>query len=128
MTISSSEVARDYFNESGTHQVIGGVISPVNDSYNKPGLISSTHRCAMIKAVLRTSDWIRMSDWECKQEDWTRTRISLQYHQVVPLIRHLVVTGNLTKKKTISSTELRQFVHKRCKWHSKRSCSKLVAG
>ncbi|XP_037029935.1 nicotinamide/nicotinic acid mononucleotide adenylyltransferase 3 isoform X1 [Bradysia coprophila] len=75
------EIARDHFHERGTHQVIGGIISPANDSYSKPGLISSTHRCAMIKGVLQTSDWIRLSDWECKQENWTRTRISLQYHQ-----------------------------------------------
>lgn len=76
------EIARDYFIENGTHQVIGGIISPANDSYNKPGLIASTHRCAMIKGTLQTSDWIRLSDWECKQDNWTRTRISLQYHQV----------------------------------------------
>ncbi|KAJ6629955.1 Nicotinamide/nicotinic acid mononucleotide adenylyltransferase 1, partial [Pseudolycoriella hygida] len=75
------EIARDYFVENGSHQVIGGIISPANDAYKKPGLISSTHRCAMIKGVLQTSDWIRLSDWECKQEDFTRTRISLQYHQ-----------------------------------------------
>lgn len=81
-THSALEIARDYFNENGTHEVIGGIISPANDSYSKPGLVSSTHRCAMIKGVLQTSDWIRLSDWECKQENWTRTRISLQYHQV----------------------------------------------
>lgn len=37
----------------------------------------------MAKLALQTSDWIRLSDWECiDQEEWTRTRVSLQYHQV----------------------------------------------
>lgn len=35
----------------------------------------------MAKIALKNSDWIRLSDWECQQEDWTRTRLTLQYHQ-----------------------------------------------
>lgn len=103
------EIARDFFLESGTHQVIGGIISPTNDTYNKPGLIASTHRCAMIKGVIQSSDWIRLSDWECKQENWTRTRISLQYHQVIfaPASRN-----SLNFYLIISfSSELCQLVH-----------------
>lgn len=58
-------------------------MSPVHDSYRKPELALGKHRCAMVKISLQTSDWIRLSDWECnEQSDWTRTRISLQYHQV----------------------------------------------
>lgn len=76
------EIARDYFREQGTHEVIGGAISPVHDKYNKDGLIAAKHRCAMVKLSLQTSNWIRLSDWECNhQNQWTRTRVSLQHHQ-----------------------------------------------
>lgn len=66
----------------GLGQVVGGIVSPVHDSYAKKGLVSATHRCAMIKIGLKTSDWIHLSDWETQQEEWTRTRQVLQYHQV----------------------------------------------
>lgn len=75
------EIARDYFRQMGTHNVIGGIMSPVHDAYNKNGLVSSTHRSNMIRLGLQSSDWIRLSDWETRQEGWTRTRVSLQYHQ-----------------------------------------------
>lgn len=76
------EIARDHFHQLGTQQVIGGIVSPVHDAYGKKGLISGAHRCAMVKIALHTSDWIRLSDWECQQDGWTRTRLTLQYHQV----------------------------------------------
>lgn len=77
------EIARDDFGDRKKYEVIGGIISPVHDLYNKPGLVSAQQRCAMVKISLQTSDWIRLSDWECKdQVKWTRTRVSLQYHQV----------------------------------------------
>lgn len=75
------EIARDHFRQMGTHNVIGGIMSPVHDAYKKGGLVSSMHRCNMIRLGLQTSDWIRLSDWETRQEGWTRTRNSLQYHQ-----------------------------------------------
>lgn len=78
-----AEIARDDFNQREECEVIGGIISPVHDSYRKPDLVASHHRCAMVKISLQTSDWIRLSDWECnEQKDWTRTLCSLQYHQV----------------------------------------------
>lgn len=75
------EIARDYFQQMGSHKVIGGIMSPVHDAYKKNGLVSSSHRCNMIRLGLQTSDWIRLSDWETRQDGWTRTRMSLQYHQ-----------------------------------------------
>lgn len=62
-------------------EVIGGIISPVHDAYGKKGLIPQTHRLAMVKLALKTSDWIRVSDWETQQEGWTRTKNTLQFHQ-----------------------------------------------
>lgn len=81
MHLRMFELARDYFHSLGTYQVIGGVISPVHDGYGKKELISSSHRCALVKLSLKDSDWIYLSDWECSQETWTPTRKILQYHQ-----------------------------------------------
>ncbi|KAF5287537.1 hypothetical protein FQR65_LT12208 [Abscondita terminalis] len=75
------ELARDHLHRLGSHVVIGGLISPVHDAYGKRDLVSSTHRLSMIKHALQNSDWIKLSDWECNQETWTRTRQTLQYHQ-----------------------------------------------
>lgn len=79
----SIEIARDAYHEQDGYEVVGGIISPVHDSYRKPDLVTGVHRCAMVKISLQSSDWIRLSDWECnEQTEWTRTRFSLQYHQV----------------------------------------------
>ncbi|XP_058454277.1 nicotinamide/nicotinic acid mononucleotide adenylyltransferase 3 isoform X4 [Malaya genurostris] len=75
------EIARDHFHQLGMGQVVGGIVSPVHDSYGKKGLVSATHRCTMIKLSLQSSEWIRLSEWETQQEEWTRTRLTLQYHQ-----------------------------------------------
>uniref|UniRef100_A0A182VV24 Cytidyltransferase-like domain-containing protein n=1 Tax=Anopheles minimus TaxID=112268 RepID=A0A182VV24_9DIPT len=75
------EIARDHIQQMGQGQVVGGIVSPVHDSYAKKGLVSATHRCAMLKIGLKSSDWIHLSDWETQQEEWTRTRQVLQYHQ-----------------------------------------------
>lgn len=80
-TFPSAEIARDYFQQMGTHEVVGGIVSPVHDSYGKKGLVVAKHRIAMLKLALKSSEWIRMSDWETQQDGWTRTRITLQYHQ-----------------------------------------------
>lgn len=81
MHLRMFELARDHFNETESHQVVGGILSPVHDSYRKKDLISSRFRVSMAKIALKNSDWIRLSDWECQQEAWTRTRLTLQYHQ-----------------------------------------------
>ncbi|XP_066906393.1 nicotinamide/nicotinic acid mononucleotide adenylyltransferase 1 isoform X3 [Halyomorpha halys] len=81
MHLRMFELARDHINRVGTYQVVGGIISPVHDGYNKKELIASTHRCTLIKLALQDSEWIHLSDWECNQESWTPTRQTLQYHQ-----------------------------------------------
>lgn len=35
----------------------------------------------MIKYAIENNDWIKLSDWECKQETWSKTRQVLQHHQ-----------------------------------------------
>lgn len=81
MFVNFSEIARDNLTKTG-YKVVGGVISPTHDSYQKKDLVSSTDRCAMLQLSLKNSDWIKLSSWESHQETWTRTRLVLQYHQV----------------------------------------------
>lgn len=57
-------------------------MSPVHDAYGKKDLVHCSHRIEMLKIALETSEWIKLSDWECRQENWTRTRQTLQFHQV----------------------------------------------
>lgn len=63
-------------------EVVGGIVSPVHDAYGKKELVSATHRIAMLKLALQSSDWIKVSDYETRQESWVRTRVSLEHHQV----------------------------------------------
>ncbi|KAL1495093.1 hypothetical protein ABEB36_010564 [Hypothenemus hampei] len=83
MHLRMFEIARDHLHRMGQYDVIGGVISPVHDAYGKKELISATHRLNMIKLALQDNDWVKLSDWEAKQESWTRTRQILQHHQNV---------------------------------------------
>ncbi|XP_039314455.1 nicotinamide/nicotinic acid mononucleotide adenylyltransferase 1 isoform X4 [Solenopsis invicta] len=81
MHLRMFEIARDHLHRLGTHVVVGGVISPVHDMYDKKELASATHRCAMLRLALQNSDWIKLSTWETRQNCWTKTRMSLQHHQ-----------------------------------------------
>lgn len=81
MHLRMFEIARDHLDRLGHYKVVGGVVSPVHDSYGKKELASSSHRCAMLRLALHDSDWIKLSDWECNQDGWLPTRQVLQYHQ-----------------------------------------------
>ncbi|KOX80677.1 Nicotinamide mononucleotide adenylyltransferase 1 [Melipona quadrifasciata] len=81
MHLRMFEIARDHLHRMGTHVVVGGVISPVHDAYAKKDLAAATHRCAMLRLALQNNDWIYLSTWETRQNGWTKTRITLQYHQ-----------------------------------------------
>lgn len=77
------ELARDHFRVNfPLSTVLGGVISPVHDGYQKSSLIPAQHRLAMARlAVTRETEpepWVRVSDWETKQEGWSRTRAVLE--------------------------------------------------
>lgn len=75
------EIARDYFKAIESHEVIGGVVSPTHDTYGKKGLVDGIHRLQMLKIGLRTSNWIKLSEWEVNQDRWSRTKLVLEYHQ-----------------------------------------------
>ncbi|CAH1990521.1 unnamed protein product [Acanthoscelides obtectus] len=83
MHLRMFEIARDHLHRMGSHEIVGGVVSPVHDAYGKKDLESSTQRIAMLKIALKDHDWVRLSDWECRQESWSRTRQVLHYHQNV---------------------------------------------
>ena len=81
MHLRMFEIARDHLERLGQLKVIGGVMSPVHDAYQKQDLVPSEHRCNMLRLALNDHDWVRLSEWECQQSEWTRTRQVLQYHQ-----------------------------------------------
>lgn len=74
------ELARDHMHSTGKYKVLGGIVSPVSDSYGKQGLAPAKHRIAMAKLALQTSDWIRVDEWESQQPDWTETVVTMRYH------------------------------------------------
>ncbi|CAF5030790.1 unnamed protein product, partial [Rotaria sp. Silwood1] len=73
------ELARDYYHLQSI-QVLKGIISPVNDTYPKPGLAKAEHRIEMIQAAVANNQWLRVDSWEANQESWTRTKIVLDHH------------------------------------------------
>ncbi|XP_022918289.1 nicotinamide/nicotinic acid mononucleotide adenylyltransferase 3 isoform X2 [Onthophagus taurus] len=75
------EIARDYLQKMGICEVLFGIISPVHDAYGKKDLAQASHRLAMAKLASESSDWIRVSDWECKQMGHSRTYLVLKHHQ-----------------------------------------------
>ena len=68
------EMALDAINEQTRFEVVGGYFSPVNDTYQKPGLAPSYHRVRMCElACERTSSWLMVDAWESLQPTYTRT-------------------------------------------------------
>uniref|UniRef100_A0A670HLK8 Nicotinamide/nicotinic acid mononucleotide adenylyltransferase 2 n=1 Tax=Podarcis muralis TaxID=64176 RepID=A0A670HLK8_PODMU len=79
--IQMFERARDYLHKTGRFIVIGGIVSPVHDSYGKQGLVSSRHRLTMCQLAVQSSDWIRVDPWECYQDTWQTTCSVLEHHR-----------------------------------------------
>jgi len=79
------ETARDYFRsmeDSLKMEVVGGFVCPVHPAYGKKGLAPPEDRVEMVRLALESSDWVNVEDWEVKQKEWTRTRLSLDRMQV----------------------------------------------
>ncbi|KAM8927359.1 nicotinamide/nicotinic acid mononucleotide adenylyltransferase 1 [Pelodytes ibericus] len=75
------ELARDYLQETGKYKVIKGIISPVGDGYKKKGLVEASHRLAMAKLAVQTTDWVEVDPWECSQPEWVETVRVMRHHQ-----------------------------------------------
>ncbi|XP_060807038.1 nicotinamide/nicotinic acid mononucleotide adenylyltransferase 3 isoform X1 [Amyelois transitella] len=96
MHLRMFEIARDYLQSLGA-TVVGGIMSPVHDAYGKKDLVAAHHRIAMLKLALRSSSWIKVSEWESQQSGWTRTRLSMQYHQDTINAHATLSTLNVTE-------------------------------
>jgi len=85
MHLRMFELARDFFRrEKPNVEVVGGVVSPTHDAYQKKSLIPAPHRLEMARRAVLSSDWVRVSDWETRETGWTRTRRALdQYHEQI---------------------------------------------
>lgn len=81
MHLRMFEIARDALHKSGSYQVVGGIISPVNDAYGKKDLTSAKHRCQMVRLALEKNDWIQLDTWECQQTSWLETAKVLAHHK-----------------------------------------------
>jgi len=83
MHLRMFEIARDHLRETENVDVIGGIMSAAHVSYKKRNteLISNKDRHELVRLSLLSSDWIRQSDWEMRQDQWTPTVIVLRYHQ-----------------------------------------------
>lgn len=60
------------------HPVLGSYMSPVNDAYQKPGLLSCEHRTAMCQLAAADSDLIMVDTWEAEQPSAQRSLVVLQ--------------------------------------------------
>lgn len=94
------ELARDHMHSTGKYEVLGGILSPVSDSYGKQGLVPAKHRVAMAKLALQTSDWIRVDEWESRQPDWTETVVTMRYHfdRIVQKYQNSTITHKLVNE------------------------------
>jgi len=81
MHLRMFEIAKDALHKNGNYQVVGGIISPVNDSYGKKDLIPAKHRCQMVRMALEKNDWIQLDTWECQQSSWLETAKVLSHHK-----------------------------------------------
>ncbi|KAI6650695.1 hypothetical protein LOD99_7746 [Oopsacas minuta] len=96
------ELARDWLHKLGGYEVVKGIISPVHDKYEKKGLIPASHRVAMLRLSLETSDWICLNEWETKQKDWTLTNtvlnrlqseLDIEYKDNLPIPKVALLCG-----------------------------------
>lgn len=76
------EEAKDCL-EKENFQVIGGILSPVNDQYgqlHKRSLqaANSKHRIAMTTLATQSSPWLGVSDFEVSLDKWTRVAVVLE--------------------------------------------------
>jgi len=76
------EEAKDCL-ERENFQVIGGILSPVNDQYgqlHKQSLqaADSKHRIAMARLGTQSSGWLGVSDFEVSLDKWTRVAVVLE--------------------------------------------------
>lgn len=108
MHLRMLELARDALNSQGYH-VIGGYLSPVNDAYNKRGLLSAEHRIQMCQLACKSSDFIMVDAWEAKQSSYQRTLTVLTRVKSFLCENGLVSPGSLRVMLVCGSDLLESF-------------------
>jgi len=86
MHLRMMERAKDYLIKNRKNlTVIAGYLSPVSDGYKKPGLASAFHRQQMLRIALNTvsDQWIKTSEWESSQVNWSPTINVLNYNKEI---------------------------------------------
>jgi nicotinamide mononucleotide adenylyltransferase len=79
------ELARDYVHRNLGLKVESAVISPVGDHYKEKPLQPASIRVEMCRLATQTlpTSWIKVDDWESKQDKWVRTRANLERQQLL---------------------------------------------
>uniref|UniRef100_A0A0R3RR24 Nicotinamide-nucleotide adenylyltransferase n=1 Tax=Elaeophora elaphi TaxID=1147741 RepID=A0A0R3RR24_9BILA len=107
MHLRMFESARDFLEVRYGCEVVEGILSPVADYFGKADLLPATHRqLSMINIVakkltrffllmpryfrykmselaVKSSTWIRADQWECSQQQWTKTLLVLVHFKQV---------------------------------------------
>ncbi|KAL3838066.1 hypothetical protein ACJIZ3_022657 [Penstemon smallii] len=104
MHLRCFELARDALNSQG-FCVIGGYMSPVNDSYKKKGLLHAEHRIAMCSLACRSSDFVMVDPWEARQSTYQRTLTVLSRVRD-SLCKSGLLTGELLKVVLVCGSDL----------------------
>ncbi len=74
MHVRMFESARDQLEKvDGRFRVVGGLLSPVHDAYNKAHLVRAADRVAMCRAAVASSEWLDVAAWESEQVSWSRS-------------------------------------------------------
>ncbi|KAL3650559.1 hypothetical protein CASFOL_006962 [Castilleja foliolosa] len=124
MHLRCFELARDALS-SRRFCVIGGYMSPVNDSYKKKDLIRAEHRVAMCELACKSSDFVMVDPWEARQSSYQRTltvlsrvRMSLCESGIISdeLLKVMLVCGSdLLESFTVSGVWVREQVKTICR-------------
>ncbi|XVF77074.1 hypothetical protein PTKIN_Ptkin14bG0010600 [Pterospermum kingtungense] len=94
MHLRMFELARDALNSDG-FCVIGGYMSPVNDSYRKKGLISAEHRTELCNLACKSSEFVMVDPWEANQSSFQRSLT------VLSRVKSFLTEGGLIPKESL---------------------------
>uniref|UniRef100_A0A1D1XFQ8 Nicotinamide-nucleotide adenylyltransferase n=1 Tax=Anthurium amnicola TaxID=1678845 RepID=A0A1D1XFQ8_9ARAE len=108
MHLRMFELARDALNSEG-YFVIGGYMSPVNDSYKKKGLLSAEHRVHMCELACRSSSFVMVDSWEARQSSYQRTLTIISRIQSYLCESGLITKGSLKVMLLCGSDLLESF-------------------
>merc|ERR1712228_283665 len=77
------EEAKDCLESTADFEVIGGILSPVNDKYGKIykqslQAANGRHRMEMCQRATSDSQWIGVTDYEISLNEWSRVAVILE--------------------------------------------------